>query len=112
MDHSPEPKQLANLSNSDIVQRCLDPERHIVGGTPHGILVIRLSEDFVVKFGLGISVEEVDNQRRAFELLTCRQRRPCTKSISLLYLDRHQRPATKRVPGHGIYPWTHLRTSG
>ncbi|KAH6710813.1 hypothetical protein BKA61DRAFT_658652 [Leptodontidium sp. MPI-SDFR-AT-0119] len=58
-----------SLSNSDIVQRCQQPDREIIGGLLHGNLVIKLSDDLVVKFGLGVSVEEVENQRTAFELL-------------------------------------------
>lgn len=59
----------SSSSNSDIVQRCLQPERQIIGGLPHGNLVVKLSVDTVVKFGPGVSKEEADNQRRAFELL-------------------------------------------
>ncbi|RDL37206.1 uncharacterized protein BP5553_04639 [Venustampulla echinocandica] len=58
-----------NLSNSDIVQHCLDPNREIVGGALYGNLVVKLSEEVVVKFGRGVSAEEADNQRKAFELL-------------------------------------------
>ncbi|PVH70794.1 hypothetical protein DL98DRAFT_521423 [Cadophora sp. DSE1049] len=61
----------ASLSNSDIVQRCHHPERQIIGGLPYGNLVVKLSAELVVKFGPGVSVEEADNQRRAFELLNC-----------------------------------------
>ncbi|KAH9221293.1 kinase-like domain-containing protein [Leptodontidium sp. 2 PMI_412] len=59
----------SSLSNSDIVRRCHHQDREIIGGLPHGNLVIKLSEELVVKFGPGVSVEEADNQRRAFKLL-------------------------------------------
>ncbi|KAH9220264.1 kinase-like domain-containing protein [Leptodontidium sp. 2 PMI_412] len=58
-----------SLSNSDIVQICRGPHRQIINGEGYGNMVVRLSEELVVKFGPGVSVEEADNQRRAFELL-------------------------------------------
>ncbi|KAG4435103.1 hypothetical protein IFR05_009412 [Cadophora sp. M221] len=59
----------SGLSNSDIGQRCHHPDREIIGGLPHGNLGIKLSEELIVKFDPGVSVEEADNQRRAFQLL-------------------------------------------
>ncbi|KAH6696535.1 kinase-like domain-containing protein [Leptodontidium sp. MPI-SDFR-AT-0119] len=59
----------SSLSSSDIIQRCHHPDREIIGGLLHGNLVIKLSEELVVKFGHGVSVEEADNQRTAFEIL-------------------------------------------
>ncbi|TVY28491.1 hypothetical protein LHYA1_G003458 [Lachnellula hyalina] len=56
-----------DLSDLDIVQRCLDPNRQVVGG--YGNPVIKLSEEVVVKFGHDVSAEEADNQRKALELL-------------------------------------------
>jgi hypothetical protein len=60
-----------DLSDLEIVQRCLDPNRQIVGGVFHGNLVVKLSDEMVVKFGWGVTAEEADNQRKAFELLDC-----------------------------------------
>jgi hypothetical protein len=60
-----------NLSDSEIARFCFDPNRQIVGGLKEGNLVIKLSDDVVVKFGLGVTIEEANNQRRAFELLDC-----------------------------------------
>jgi hypothetical protein len=59
----------SSLSNSDIVQICSHPDRQIIGGQLYGNLVVKLSEDLVVKFGLDVSVEETENQTRAFELV-------------------------------------------
>lgn len=58
-----------NLSDSEIAQLCFSPNREIVGGLREGNLVIKLSDDIVVKFGLSVTVEEANNQRKAFELL-------------------------------------------
>ena len=54
------------LSDMEIVQRCADPHRELVGTLEN---VVKLSNDVVVKFGWNVSVEEACNQRRAFELL-------------------------------------------
>ncbi|KAK0111645.1 hypothetical protein ONS95_001989 [Cadophora gregata] len=59
----------SSLSHSDIIQRCHHPDRQIIGGLTYGDLVIKLSEELVVKFGPGVSVAEADNQRAAFSLL-------------------------------------------
>lgn len=61
--------RLEDLSDSEIVRRCLDPNRQVVGGVMYGNRVVKLSEEIVVKFGRGVTVEEVDNQRKALELL-------------------------------------------
>ncbi|KAH7354793.1 hypothetical protein BKA65DRAFT_475271 [Rhexocercosporidium sp. MPI-PUGE-AT-0058] len=58
-----------NLSSSDIIECCIHPNRQIIGGQPYGNLVVKLSEELVVKFGAGVSVEEADNQRKTYELL-------------------------------------------
>lgn len=60
-----------DLSDSQIAELCFDPDRQIVGGLLEGNLVVKLSEKVVVKFGSGVTVEEADNQRKAFELLDC-----------------------------------------
>jgi thiamine kinase-like enzyme len=58
-----------DLSNDEIVQRCHDPRRELLGTTHQTGRVVRLTEKTVVKFGWGVTAEEADNQRRAFELL-------------------------------------------
>jgi serine/threonine protein kinase len=58
-----------NISESEIAKRCFDPNREIVGGLLHGNLVVKLSEEIVVKFGWGVTIEEADNQRKAYKLL-------------------------------------------
>ena len=55
-----------DLSNDEIVQRCRHPHRKLLGTTGR---IVRLSDKTVVKFGWGVTAEEADNQRRAFELL-------------------------------------------
>ncbi|PVH85952.1 hypothetical protein DL98DRAFT_511042 [Cadophora sp. DSE1049] len=55
-----------DLSDLEIVQRCADPHRQLVGASKN---VVRLSDDAVVKFGWNVTAEEACNQRRAFELL-------------------------------------------
>lgn len=67
---TPDINQNHSPSRSDIVQCCRHTNRQIIGGQQlHGNLVVKLSEELVVKFGTGVSMEEADNQRRAFELL-------------------------------------------
>jgi len=61
--------RLEDLSNSKIIERCFESNRKIVGGVFYGNLVIQLSDEIVVKFGWGLTVEEADNQRKAYELL-------------------------------------------
>jgi thiamine kinase-like enzyme len=58
-----------NLSETDIIQRCCDPNRQIVGGVKFGNYVIKVSDEVVVKFGAGVSAGEAENQRKAFEML-------------------------------------------
>jgi len=58
-----------DFSNSEIIRRCLDPNCQFVGGVQYGNRVVKLSEKIAVKFGWGLTVEEADNQRKAFELL-------------------------------------------
>lgn len=60
-----------DLSNSEISQRCFDPDHQIVGGLFERNLVVKLSEEVVVKFGSGVIVEGAENQRKALELLDC-----------------------------------------
>ncbi|KAH8752606.1 kinase-like domain-containing protein [Hyaloscypha finlandica] len=55
-----------DLCDSEIVQRCADPHRQLVGASKN---VVRLSDDVVVKFGWNVAAEEASNQRRTFELL-------------------------------------------
>jgi hypothetical protein len=60
------PLSHGDLCDSEIVQRCADPHRQLVGASKN---VVRLSDDLVVKFGWNVTAEEASNQRRAFELL-------------------------------------------
>ena len=55
-----------DLTDSDIVQRCADSQREVVGTTGN---VVKISDDVVVKFGWNVTEEEASNQTRAFELL-------------------------------------------
>lgn len=55
-----------DLSNDEIVQRCRDPRRELLGPTGR---IVKLSDKTVVKFGWGVTAEEANNQRRALELL-------------------------------------------
>lgn len=58
------------LSDRELIKFCLEgPQNRIIGGTQEGNLVVRISEDTVVKFGMGLSEDEANNQRRAYELV-------------------------------------------
>ena len=58
-----------DLSDSEIIERCFNPNRQVIGGLMYGNRVVKLSEEIVVKFGRGVTAEEADNQRRVTELL-------------------------------------------
>ena len=60
---------LDELGNAEVVRLCHDTHREIVGGTPYGNLVVKLDQDVVVKFGWGVTKEEVYNRIAAFEIL-------------------------------------------
>ncbi|KAH8819364.1 kinase-like domain-containing protein [Xylogone sp. PMI_703] len=57
------------LSDVEIVQCCNSPNRRVVGSIAEDNFVVVLSEKAVVKFGWGVTSEEVGNQRWAFERL-------------------------------------------
>ncbi|TVY19750.1 hypothetical protein LARI1_G002452 [Lachnellula arida] len=64
---APQSPRHEDLSDQEIVQHCSDPNRQVVGVV--GSAVVKLSEEVVVKFGCGVTAEEADNQKKAFELL-------------------------------------------
>lgn len=55
-----EKESLEHLSDSQIVQRCSDPDRQILGEFQN---IVKLSE-VVLKFGWNVSAEEADNQEK------------------------------------------------
>lgn len=61
---------LTTLSDRELVRLCLEatPDR-IVGGCQGGNLVVKTSNDTVIKFGVGVTEDEANNQRQAYELL-------------------------------------------
>ncbi|KAI9046797.1 hypothetical protein LZ554_008879 [Drepanopeziza brunnea f. sp. 'monogermtubi'] len=58
-----------SLDNSEVVRRCADPSRQIIGGIPYGNLVVKISDKFAVKFGFGVCIDEAHNQQLASALL-------------------------------------------
>jgi hypothetical protein len=59
----------ADLSNDEIIHFCASLESvHIIGGHPHGNLVLRLPDGKAVKFGKGVTRDEAENQRLAYHL--------------------------------------------
>ncbi|KAJ5685123.1 hypothetical protein N7536_007742 [Penicillium majusculum] len=58
------------LSDRELISLCLQaaPDR-IVGGRQGGNLVVKTSNDTVIKFGVGVTEDEANNQRKAYELL-------------------------------------------
>ncbi|PGH01576.1 hypothetical protein GX51_05141 [Blastomyces parvus] len=57
-------------SDNELIAFCLDRSpSQIVGGTQYGHLIVRISEDVVIKFGMRISKDEADNQQRAYDLV-------------------------------------------
>ncbi|KAI9675001.1 MAG: hypothetical protein M1817_001407 [Caeruleum heppii] len=60
---------LDHLTATDevIVDYCRRNRTHMIGGHKHGNIVLRISDEAVVKFGFGVTPEEAANQRFAFE---------------------------------------------
>ncbi|KAK2799004.1 hypothetical protein FQN50_008631 [Emmonsiellopsis sp. PD_5] len=57
-------------SDDELIAFCLGgPPCRIVGGVQYGRLVVRISEKIVIKFGMGVSRHEADNQQRAYDLI-------------------------------------------
>lgn len=58
-------------TNDEIVQHCLrsNPDRNVISELEGGLSIIRVSEDAVVKCGLGITANEARNQQRAYEMI-------------------------------------------
>ena len=56
-------------TNDQIIALCSSPDRILIGGLLGGNRVVKLSEDVVVKFGMGVKAEEAENQRKAYDLL-------------------------------------------
>ncbi|RWQ93559.1 kinase-like domain-containing protein [Paecilomyces variotii] len=57
-------------SDAELIRYCLSgPRDRIIGGIPEGNLVVRISEQTVIKFGPGLSKDEAINQQRAYDLL-------------------------------------------
>ena len=58
-------------SDEEIIKYCQTPRvsPHVVGGSEHGNLVLMLSNQAVVKFGGGVTVDEAANQKFAYEHL-------------------------------------------
>ena len=56
-------------SNDELIALCADPAHEVIGGEPYGNQVVRISDEAVVKFGIGVKEEEAKNQSAAYELL-------------------------------------------
>lgn len=54
----------------ELIKFCLSgPHDRIIGGMPEGNLVVKISEEIVIKFGPGVCEDEAKNQQEAYELL-------------------------------------------
>jgi aminoglycoside phosphotransferase (APT) family kinase protein len=56
-------------SDDELIAYCLSPSARQVGGSTYGNLVVRVSEIAVIKFGMGLSKDEAENQERAYSLV-------------------------------------------
>ena len=56
-------------TNDNIAALCSDSNHVLLGGTPYGNKVVKLSDIAVVKFGVGVKEDEANNQKRAYELV-------------------------------------------
>lgn len=58
-------------SDAEIVNFCFNANGEtIIGGCEGGVLVAKISDEAVVKFGLGVRKEEAENQTKAYTLLS------------------------------------------
>jgi hypothetical protein len=57
-------------SESDLIAYYANPQvNHVLGGTPSGNKGVRISSLAVIKFGIGVTRDEADNQAKAYELV-------------------------------------------
>ena len=56
-------------TNGQLIALCSNPNREVLGGAPYGNEVIKISDQAVIKFGLGVQEGEAENQIRAYSLL-------------------------------------------
>jgi hypothetical protein len=57
-------------SDTELITYCLSgPRDRIIGGTSDGNLVVRVSEQTVIKFGPGLSKDEAVNQQKVYSLI-------------------------------------------
>jgi hypothetical protein len=60
-EHSPD---------DDLITHCADPPlSHVLSGAEYSQKVVKLLNETVVKFGISVAREEVNNQERAYELV-------------------------------------------
>jgi Phosphotransferase enzyme family len=64
------PELRRDSPDDELIAYCANPPvGRILGGAPYGNKVIRLSDDQVIKFGIGVTREEAENQKRAFDIV-------------------------------------------
>ena len=56
-------------TDDEIVAYCLNPNSVSLSKAPYGNNVVKISDNVVVKFGVGVKEEEANNQKRAYELI-------------------------------------------
>ncbi|OCL07946.1 kinase-like protein [Glonium stellatum] len=58
-------------TNDEIVQHCLrsNPDRNVISELEGGLSIIRISEDAIVKCGLGVTEFEARNQQQAYKMI-------------------------------------------
>ena len=63
--------QYDTATNDEIIQHCLrsNPNQKIISEFEGGLSVIQISEDVVVKRGIGVTQLEAQNQRQAYEMI-------------------------------------------
>jgi len=60
-----------SASEQDFFQFCsrLNPTRTVISELEGGLTIIKVSNDVVIKCGVGVSQQEADNQKKAFQLI-------------------------------------------
>ena len=57
-------------TNTELIKYCANPPHEcILGGIPYGNKVVQISSQAVVKFGVGVTKAEADNQVTAYEVV-------------------------------------------
>ena len=55
-------------TNEQLIDMCFSSIREMIGGSIYGDKVVKMSDQAVIKFGVGVKEQEANSQRIAFTL--------------------------------------------